>query len=138
MLRRRASRWLNTRAMRTQATVVALAILVWVIFGPYAGLSVLGGASMVWVTHLYISSRARVVERSIAAALWRVMVGELIKVICTIALFMVAARIPHVVWPALLFGFVAALIATWVVAATGTDAAAATPALPGAHNQMEP
>jgi F0F1-type ATP synthase assembly protein I len=123
-----AGRWLTSHGLLHQATVGALAIVVALIWGRYAGLSMLGGASMVWVTDLYIRSRARVVERTVTAALQRVMIGELIKVIGTIALFATAARIPHVVWPALLFGFVAALVASWMFAAKAAGAVAASAA----------
>ncbi len=138
MLRRRASRWLNSRAMRCHAVVVAVAVLTGVIWGRFTALSVLGGASMVWGTNLYISSRARVVERSVGAALGRVMVGEFIKVICTIALFMVAARVPHLVWPGLLLGFVAALIASWVSASMAAPVVASTAGLPRTPDQLRP
>jgi F0F1-type ATP synthase assembly protein I len=120
MSRADAGRWLTSRGVLCQAAVVALAALAAALWGRYAGLSMLGGATMVWLTNLYISSRARVVTRSVTAALVRVLVGELIKVSCTIALFLIAARLPHTVWPALLFGYAAALIASWVaVAAPG-------------------
>ena len=89
--------------------------------GLAAGGSALFGAGVAWVTWFYASKRASVPERSAAAALSRVMVGEFIKVVGTIALFAVAARVPHMVWPAMLCGYVAALIATWLQW-MGTDA----------------
>jgi F0F1-type ATP synthase assembly protein I len=131
-----AGRWLTSHGLLHQATVGALAAVVAIVFGRYAGLSMLGGASMVWVTNLYIRSRARVVERTAAAALQRVMIGELIKVIGTIALFATAARIPHVVWPALLFGFAAALVASWLFAARFPGTVVAPSVAPGAAKQL--
>lgn len=128
------ARRLDSRGLLCQVAVGALAALGAAVWDRHVGLSVLGGASMVWSTNLYISARARVLERSVTAALSRVLVGELIKVICTIALFLIAARLPHVVWPALLFGYVAALIASWIaVAAPGGGVRHA--ALTGARNQ---
>jgi len=107
-----------------QAAAVAAAVTLAAAFqGRYAALSVLGGAFMVWVTNLYMRSRARVLERSVAAALQRVMIGELIKVIGTIAMFVIAARVPHTVWPALLIGYAVALVASWVSAASAPSAA---------------
>jgi F0F1-type ATP synthase assembly protein I len=44
-------------------------------------------------------------------------VGELVKVAGTIALFAAAARVPHLVWPALLLGYAAALVACWMSSA---------------------
>ena len=89
------------------------------VLSPLAGgrqrsLSALFGAAVAWVTTLYASSRASVPEHTVGAALQRVMVGEFIKVLATIALFGVAARVPHMVWPALLCGYVAALVASWL------------------------
>jgi F0F1-type ATP synthase assembly protein I len=62
-------------------------------------------------------SRARVPEHSVGAALQRAMVGELIKVVATIALFAAAARVPHLMWPAFLLGYAAALVACWIASA---------------------
>jgi F0F1-type ATP synthase assembly protein I len=42
------------------------------------------------------------------------MVGELIKVVATIALFAAAARVPHLVWPGLLSGYALALVGGWL------------------------
>jgi F0F1-type ATP synthase assembly protein I len=127
------ARRLASRGLLCQAVVAALAAVAAAIWGRYVGLSVVGGASIMWLTTLYISRRARVLETSVTAALWRVLVGELIKVSCTIALFLIAARMPHLVWPALLLGYVAALIASWVAIAA-PDAGLQQVAL-GARNQ---
>ena len=128
------ARRLASRGWLSQATVAVLAVVAAIVWDRYAGLSVLGGASMVWLTNFYVSGRARVLEHSVAAALSRVLVGELIKVICTIGMFLIAARVPHMVWPALLFGYVAALIASWV-AGTAPGARLQPAALAGAANE---
>jgi F0F1-type ATP synthase assembly protein I len=128
------TRRLASRALLCQGAVGALAAAAAAVWDRYVGLSVLGGASIVWLTTLYISRRAQVLETTVTAALWRVLVGELIKVSCTIALFLIAARLPHLVWPALLFGYVAGLIASWVVAAAPAGAVPSV-ALTGARNQ---
>jgi F0F1-type ATP synthase assembly protein I len=117
MSRLDAGQWLTSRALLCQMAIGALVALTAMLWGRYAALSVLGGASMVWVTNLYIKSRARVTERTVAAALVQVLIGELIKVMGTVAMFAVAARVPHLVWPALLLGYVAALVASWVTIA---------------------
>src|SRR5262249_6049560 len=114
------------------AALVALAAA---LQGRYAALSVLGGAFMVWVTNLYMSSRARVLERSVAAALQRLMIGEVIKVIGTLAMFAIAARMRHVVWPALLLGYAAALVASWVSVAKASGASATGLAFSGVRNK---
>ena len=110
----RASR-LAFRGVRAQAITafVVAALSLWA-GGWRAVASALFGAAVAWVTTLYASRRASVPEHSVGAALQRVMVGEFIKVLATIALFGVAARVPHMVWPALLCGYVAALVAFWL------------------------
>jgi F0F1-type ATP synthase assembly protein I len=104
--------------------VITVALLSFMAGGRAAALSALGGAAVAWVTTLYASCRASVPERTAGAALQRVMIGEFIKVLSTIALFAAASRVPHVVWPALLGGYVAVLAAFWlsfVTAGGGQD-----------------
>jgi F0F1-type ATP synthase assembly protein I len=101
--------------MRAQAiTTLAVAALCLTAGGLRASGSALIGAGVAWVTTFYASRRAGVPERTVGAALQRVLVGEFIKVAGTIALFAVAARVPHLVWPAMLCGFAAALVASWL------------------------
>jgi F0F1-type ATP synthase assembly protein I len=119
MSRGDGGRVLSSRGVLCQAGVGAVAVLVASIWGRYAGCSALAGAAVAWVTTLYASSRALLPERSLTAALQRVMVGELVKVLATIALFAVAARVPHTVWPALLCAYAAALVASWLAPELG-------------------
>jgi F0F1-type ATP synthase assembly protein I len=102
-------------SVRVQAfTTLVVAALSLAAGGRPAVVSALFGAAVAWVTTLYASRRASVPEHTVGAALQRVMVGEFIKVLATIALFGVAARVPHLVWPALLCGYAAALVASWL------------------------
>ena len=111
---------LGFRCVRAQAiTTIVVAALSLVAGGRPAMVSALFGAAVAWVTTLYASRRASVPEHSVGAALQRVLVGEFIKVLATIALFGVAARVPHMVWPALLCGYAAALVASWLPAMAG-------------------
>jgi F0F1-type ATP synthase assembly protein I len=111
----------HLEGVRAQAiTMIAVAALSLVAGGLPAVRSALFGAGIAWVTTYYASSRARVAEHSVGAALQRVLVGEFIKVIGTIALFAVATRLPHTVWPALLCGYVAALVVSWLPSMSGT------------------
>jgi len=106
--------------MRGQAiTTIAVAALCLLVGGRPAVGSALFGAAVAWVTTFYASNRARVPEHSVGAALQRVMVGEFIKVVATIALFAAATRVAHVVWPALLCGYTASLVASWLPSMTG-------------------
>ena len=97
-------------------TIIAVAGLSLWVGGLPAVVSALAGAAVAWVTTLYASRRASVPEYTVGAALRRVMVGEFIKVAATVALFAAATRIPHVVWPALLCGYAAALVTSWLPA----------------------
>jgi ATP synthase protein I len=108
------------RHLRLQAiTTVVVAALSLVVGGRPAVVSALFGAAVAWVTTLYASKRASVPEHSVGAALQRVLVGEFIKVVATIALFGAASRVPHMVWPALLCGYAVALVASWLPSMAG-------------------
>jgi F0F1-type ATP synthase assembly protein I len=96
------------------ALVLSAASVAWGLTGRAAALSVLGGAAVAWVTTLYARHRALAPAGTVNGALLRVMVGELIKVVATIALFAAAARVPHLVWPGLLSGYALALIGGWL------------------------
>jgi hypothetical protein len=85
----------------------------WALAGAAAGWSTLGGAVVQGVTSLYARHRALLPAGTVNGALLRVMVGELIRVVSTIALFAAAARVPHLVWPALLSGYGVALLGGW-------------------------
>jgi F0F1-type ATP synthase assembly protein I len=109
------ARRLALRVVLGQAAVTAVAaLLAWALAGRAGGWSALGGAAVAWVTTLYARRWAQVPGRTVGAALGRGMVAELIKVIATIALFAAAARVPHLVWPALLCGYAVALASTWL------------------------
>ncbi len=109
------ARRLALACVRAQAlATLFVAAVCLVAGGGRAALSALGGGAIAGVTSLYASSRAAVPEYSAGAALQRVMIGEFIKILSTIALFAVTARMPRVVWPALLCGYAAALVASWV------------------------
>jgi F0F1-type ATP synthase assembly protein I len=99
------------------ALVLSAASVAWVLAGRAAALSVLGGAAVAWVTTLYARHRALAPAGTVNGALLRVMVGELIKVVSTIALFAAAARVPHLVWPGLLSGYALALVGGWLAQA---------------------
>ena len=48
-------------------------------------------------------------------ALGQLYLGQLVKVGLTVALFLLAARMPHVSWPALLIAYLATLMVFWWV-----------------------
>lgn len=104
-------------------TILAVAGFSLLAGGRPAVVSALAGAAVAWATTLYASRRASVPEYTVGAALRRVLIGEFIKVLATVVLFAVAARMTRVVWPALLCGYAAALVSSWLpamaVGATG-------------------
>jgi F0F1-type ATP synthase assembly protein I len=97
-----------------QAGVTLIVVLcAWGLAGRGAAASALAGGAIAWVTSRYAGRLALVQERSPGAALGRVLLGELVKVISTITLFVAATRVPHVSWAALLCGYTAGLVASW-------------------------
>jgi F0F1-type ATP synthase assembly protein I len=53
--------------------------------------------------------------RAAGAALARLLLGQFVKVLLTIAMFIVVAQREDVVWPALMFGYIATMVVFWVV-----------------------
>ena len=90
-----------------------IALGLWAIAGRGAAFSALAGAAIALVTTAYSRRVALVPQRSLNAALGRVLTGELIKVLSTVILFVAATRVPRVVWWALLTGYAVALATGW-------------------------
>jgi F0F1-type ATP synthase assembly protein I len=112
-------RSLYSKALLWQAAVgVSLALVFSAPWGLYAGVSALVGAGIGWVANLYMTRKALVPERTAPAALRRLIVGQAVKVVVTIGLFMAASRLPHVMWPALLGAYVVTLLVFWLLPAT--------------------
>jgi len=112
-------RALFSKALWWQAAVgVSLALVCSAPWGPYAGVSALVGAGIGLVANFYMTRKALVPERTAPAALRRLIVGQIVKVLVTIGLFMAASRLPHVMWPALLGTYVATLLVFWLMPAT--------------------
>ncbi len=90
---------------------VALICLVW---GANASVSALAGAVTGVIANLYMTFRALLPASSPQAALGRMYFGQLIKVVLTVGLFVLAYELlPHVVWPALLVAYLATLAVSW-------------------------
>ena len=97
-------------------TVVGLAVaLVCLVFwGRSAFISALAGAFTGVIANLYMTLRALQPARTPQGALGRLYFGQLIKVVVSLALFVLAFRyLPHVVWPALLVAYLAILVVSW-------------------------
>ena len=94
------------------ATVALVCLLVW---GRYAGRSALAGTLTGVVANMYMTFKALQPARTPRRALGQLYLGQLVKVALTVALFVLAARMPHVSWPALLIGYLATLVVFWWV-----------------------
>jgi F0F1-type ATP synthase assembly protein I len=110
-LRRLAHRVLMLQALA--GLVVALICLA--VWGRYGFTSAVAGAVTGVVANLYMTFRALQPASSPTAALGRLYFGQLVKVIVTIGLFVLAAVLlrPHVVWWALLVAYLATLVVSW-------------------------
>jgi len=104
------------------ATVALVCLLLW---DRYACLSALAGAGTGIIANMYMTFRALQPARTPRRALGQLYLGQGVKVGLTVALFMLAARMPRVSWPALLIAYLATLVVFWWVpftAASGTGA----------------
>ena len=73
------------------------------------------GAATGVAANLYMTFRVLQPARTPRRALGQLYMGQLVKVALTVALFMLAARMPHVSWPALLSAYLATLVVFWWV-----------------------
>jgi len=73
------------------------------------------GAATGVAANLYMTFRVLQPARTPRRALGQLYLGQLVKVALTVALFMLAARMPHVSWPALLSAYLATLVVFWWV-----------------------
>jgi ATP synthase protein I len=94
------------------AAVALVCLLVW---GRYAFVSALAGAGTGLVANLYMTFKALQPARTPRRALGQLYLGQLVKVGLTVALFMLAAHLPHLSWPALLIAYLATLVVFWGV-----------------------
>ena len=94
------------------AAVALVCLLVW---GRDACVSALAGASVGVVANMYMTFKVLQPARTPRRALGQLYLGQLVKVALTVALFVLAARMPHVSWPALLIAYAATLVVFWWV-----------------------
>jgi ATP synthase protein I len=100
------------------ATVALVCLLVW---GRYACMSALAGAGTGIIANMYMTFRALQPARTPRRALGQLYLGQLVKVGLTVALFMLAARMPQVSWAALLAAYLATLVVFWWVPFTAAS-----------------
>lgn len=118
--RRLAARILLAQAVST-AVLAAASLALW---GGRHGLSALAGGAIGLVAQLYMTLTVLRPTRSAGGALTRLIVGQLVKVGLTAALFVLVGRTGKVAWMPLLAAYVAALMMVWVAALPRGGAAA--------------
>jgi ATP synthase protein I len=80
-----------------------------------AALSALAGAAIGVIANLYMTLKALQPAATPRGALGHLYFGQLAKIAVTVALFVLVARAPRLVWPALLAAYAATLIVFWWV-----------------------
>jgi len=104
------------RILRTQVAVgAAVAVASLVIWGRPGLVSALIGAATGVIGNAYRTFKALQPARTPRRALGQMYLGEFVNFVLTIALFLLAARMPHVSWPALLLAYVGTLVVLWWV-----------------------
>lgn len=99
----------------------AVALACWLLGGGYAALSALAGAATGVIANLYLMLRGLRPARppydahSARRALGRMYRGQVVKYALTVALFIAAAQLPHLSWPAMLASYGAILAVFWWV-----------------------
>ncbi len=94
---------------------VLIAAVCLVLWGRLAGVSALAGAAIGTIANLYMTLKVLRPARTAGAALGALYMGQLVKVALTVGMFLAAARLPGLVWPALLVGYIAMLVVFWWV-----------------------
>jgi F0F1-type ATP synthase assembly protein I len=107
---------LASRILRVQCGFgVATALACGTIWGRYALVSALVGAATGVTANLYMTYKALRPAGTPRGALGRVYYGQLVKVVLTVGMFLLAAHMPHVSWPALLLAYASTLLVFWWV-----------------------
>jgi ATP synthase protein I len=105
---------LAARILRWQGGVTLMAAVVAALgWGRQAGLSALAGGAIGLIANLYMTHKALQPAKSPVGALGRLYVGQLVKIVITVGLFVAASRVPGLSWPALLVGYLGTLIVFW-------------------------
>jgi len=109
--RRLAARILMAQA----ATTILITGLCLVLWGKTHALSALAGGLIGLIANAYMTLTALRTSASAAAALGRLMFGQLVKIALTVALLVIVARGGWANWPALIFSYAATLVVFWFV-----------------------
>lgn len=97
------------------AVTVVVAVLAYVVAGALAGGSAALGGGIGITANLYMTLTSLRPSSNARQAVRRLYVGQAIKVVLTLAMFIAAAKSFAVSWPAMLVAYVATLLAFWWV-----------------------
>jgi len=112
------TRRLAGRILLGQAAVtIVLGALVALWAGPKSGMSAVTGGLIGLIANLYMTVAALRPARSAGFAFGRLLVGQFVKVLLTVGMFLAVAQRKDVVWPAVIAGYVATLVVFWVIPA---------------------
>jgi F0F1-type ATP synthase assembly protein I len=104
------------RILRTQMGVgAAIALAGLAVWGRNGFVSALVGAGTAVIANAYRTFKALQPASTPRRALGQMYLAELVNFALTVALLLLAARMPHVSWPALLLAYVGTLIVLWWV-----------------------
>lgn len=80
-----------------------------------SGRSTLAGGLVGLIANLFMTLAALRPTQSAGLALGRLLVGQFVKVLLTVAMFVALAQRKDVVWPAVIAGYIATLMVFWAV-----------------------
>lgn len=110
------TRRLAVRILLWQAVVVlVLAGVTALVADVAAGGYALAGGAIGWVANFYMSVATLRPTAAAGVALTRLLVGQFVKVLLTVAMFAAVAQRDDVIWPALIVGYIATMVVFWAV-----------------------
>lgn len=94
---------------------LGLAALVAAVVDGASGRSTLAGGLIGLIANLFMTLAALRPTHNAGLALGRLMVGQVVKVLLTVAMFVALGQRKDVVWPAVIVGYIATLVVFWLV-----------------------
>jgi len=99
------------------AATVVLGTLVATMAGLASAVSIVAGGLIGLIANLYMALAVLRPARTAGLAFGRLLVGQVVKVLITVGMFLAVAQRKDVVWPALVSGYAATLVVFWLVPA---------------------
>jgi F0F1-type ATP synthase assembly protein I len=111
-----ATQRIAARILLTQAgTTIAVAVLCGLAWGRIAALSALAGGATGLFANAIMTLIVLRAAHGAAGALGRLVMGQMVKVVFTVAVLLIVARGGWVHWPSLLAAYAATLFVYWFV-----------------------